>query len=547
MVLNVNAKDTPGSTPLHYAAGKGNKEMMAYLAEKDDDVDVEDNYGHKPLHVAVGGYKEVVDFPETVDSAVISPNGAFLFAKIKLKAKGTLDVKISKLPTSVGDNVKMDIGIRNGILTNMGFETEELPYDPKTYKDLEEKVRTAEKNSSYVKAQLSEVEYYINLLNASLDAIKNGKVGNINEYLRLSGRLSGYHIKRDSLSKVLDDLNAELESLKDLRQELLTEQGIITLHIENANDPTIDLVIFYPSGNFGWKPEYTVEYKTGGNMKISALAKFTSNLPRKVSAKKVIITNIPPSFFAKADNPPSHTPWYIIDRPRIVELQMREDVATLTLKEEGIPKTIPKTPEITFTPISTRFVINREITFDRSNPAIAQLFEKTYKVKELVFIYPELSEKAYISAVFKPDMDLPSGNMKVFFNGELLADYFYKGAQRGEEDTLFLGFDPFIKGNVKLLEQKRKDDIMGKKTREERTYRITITNNRNKSVKITLFVRKPFSSGNVNIADFSTEPKPQDDLGEGLLMWKVNLKPKESFTVKRRIVITYPKGNFVEW
>ncbi|MEO0149777.1 MAG: DUF4139 domain-containing protein, partial [candidate division WOR-3 bacterium] len=420
---------------------------------------------------------------------------------------------------------------------------QKLPYDSETYKDLEKKISTLEKTSSYVKAKLSEVEYYINLLNAFLDGIKNGKGDNINEYLHLSGRLPDYHIRRDSLLKVLKDLDAKLDSLNGLKQRLLTEQGIITLYIEKANDPTVELVIFYPSGNLGWEPEYTVEYKSGGNMRISALARFISELPRKVSAKRVIITNIPPSFFA-----PSHTPWYITDRPPMV-YEKRTTLSAERMAAEAV-KGIPETPEITFTPISTRFVIDKEITFDRLKPAIAELFEKTYKVKELAFIYPELSERAYISVVFKPDMDLPGGNIKVFFNGELSADYFYKGTQRDEEDTLFLGFDPFITGDVKLLEQKR-TDIWGKNktvlTREERIHQITITNNRKESVEITLFVRKPFSLGNVNVVDFGVEPEPEKDLGDGLLMWKVNLKPGESFTVKRKIVITYPKGNFVIW
>lgn len=490
-----------------------------------------------------------VDFPQKVDSVVISPQSAFLFVKQDLKVKGSIEVEISNVPVSSVESVR--IGVRDGILANVGFKTRELPYDLEAYNDLEGKVKSLEKLSSYIRAQISEVEYYINLLNASLDGIRNGKGDNINDYLRLSTKLSSYHIKRDSLLKVLRDTDAKLDSLKKLMSGLLTKQGVITLYIENANNPTIDMVIFYPSGSLVWKPEYTVEYRSGGDMKISALAKFVSNIPRKISAKRVIITNIAPSF-----SPPLHATWYITDRQYFVYpkgLRLSIKSAGVEPEAQGLAEESEsevKIIETTFTSISTRFVINKEITFDRLKPAIAELFEKTYKVDELVSIYPEFSEKAYISVVFKPDIDLPSGDMKVFLNGEFSADYRYEGAQRDEEDTLFLGFDPFITGNVKILDQNR-TDIRGKDktvlTREKRVYGITITNNRKENVELILFVRKPFSSGNVNIVDFGTEPEAEKDLGNGLLMWKINLKSKESFTVKRSITITYPKGSYVNW
>lgn len=502
-----------------------------------------------------------LDFPANVDSVVISPGGAFLFVKLKVNAKGNVDIVISKLPTSNREDVK--VKVRNGILSNLGFETQKLPYDLDTYRDLEEKYKATEKSISYINAELSKLNYYINLLNAFLEGVrKGGKEGNIKEYLDFSSQLPNYSIKVDSLSKILEDMNKRLDSLRNQKNKLLSEQGVMTLYIEEAKDPIVDIVIFYPLGKLNWKPEYNVEYKTNGDMKISALAKFISELPRKISSKKVIITNITPTFSA-----PTHTPWYISDfmsvpatlsgGPKLEAQAYVPAIKAKSLKmkkeeeeEEEEPVVDVYLSKEVFTPISTKFVIEKEIIFDKFKPAITELFEKNYKVNEMAFIYPELSEKGYINVIFTPDVDLPAGNLKVLFNGEFSADYFYNGTQRGEEDTIFLGFDQFITGKVKLLEQKRRD-ISGKEktvlTREERIYEITITNSREKEVEIVLFVRKPFSSGNVNIIDLSFNPVPEKDLGNGLLMWKVFLKPKESFTVKRSITITYPKGNLVNW
>jgi len=46
-----------------------------------------------------------------------------------------------------------------------------------------------------------------------------------------------------------------------------------------------------------------------------------------------------------------------------------------------------------------RFEVKRQITLDRFKPALIVLFE-------IVSCYPELSQKGYLSAIFKPDMDL---------------------------------------------------------------------------------------------------------------------------------------------
>ena len=105
--------------------------------------------------------------------------------------------------------------------------------------------------------------------------------------------------------------------------------------------------------------------------------------------------------------------------------------------------------------------MRRQITLDKFKPALVVLFEKEYEAKEIIICYPEISHRGYISAVFKPDMDLLPGNLKVFLNVELSAEYYFNGSIRDAEDTVFLGFDPLIVGNVKILNQWREDKKEG--------------------------------------------------------------------------------------
>lgn len=60
-IINANSKDIHGNTPLHYAASKGNIEVVEMILQKGVKVDADGNYGFTPLHVAVGqGHWDIV-------------------------------------------------------------------------------------------------------------------------------------------------------------------------------------------------------------------------------------------------------------------------------------------------------------------------------------------------------------------------------------------------------------------------------------------------------------------------------------------------------
>jgi ankyrin repeat protein len=63
---DVNAKDADGFTPLHYAAARGDNEMILYLVEKGADVKAVSRRGQSTADMANGPVQRVSPFPETV-------------------------------------------------------------------------------------------------------------------------------------------------------------------------------------------------------------------------------------------------------------------------------------------------------------------------------------------------------------------------------------------------------------------------------------------------------------------------------------------------
>lgn len=60
--FNINAKDTKGSTPLHWASYSGSEKVVEYLlVQPGVELNERDQDGHTPLHIAVAyGYSKIV-------------------------------------------------------------------------------------------------------------------------------------------------------------------------------------------------------------------------------------------------------------------------------------------------------------------------------------------------------------------------------------------------------------------------------------------------------------------------------------------------------
>ncbi len=70
----INAKDSSGATPLHYAAKMHNKESVAILLANKADVNAKDNDGKTPLHYAAWGSETPVDVIQILLENGADPN-----------------------------------------------------------------------------------------------------------------------------------------------------------------------------------------------------------------------------------------------------------------------------------------------------------------------------------------------------------------------------------------------------------------------------------------------------------------------------------------
>jgi ankyrin repeat protein len=63
---DVNARDHEGNTPAHYAAARGDNEMLLYLVSRGADVSAVNRRGQTTVDAANGPRQRVQPFPETI-------------------------------------------------------------------------------------------------------------------------------------------------------------------------------------------------------------------------------------------------------------------------------------------------------------------------------------------------------------------------------------------------------------------------------------------------------------------------------------------------
>jgi ankyrin repeat protein len=63
---DVNARDSNGFSPLHWAASRGDNDVIRYLVEKGADATVISRRGHTTADMANGPYQRITPFPETI-------------------------------------------------------------------------------------------------------------------------------------------------------------------------------------------------------------------------------------------------------------------------------------------------------------------------------------------------------------------------------------------------------------------------------------------------------------------------------------------------
>ncbi|MCQ2193279.1 MAG: mucoidy inhibitor MuiA family protein [Paludibacteraceae bacterium] len=155
---------------------------------------------------------------------------------------------------------------------------------------------------------------------------------------------------------------------------------------------------------------------------------------------------------------------------------------------------------------------------------------------------PKLSKDVYLVASIPnwKDLDLQDGAVKLFLNNMFMGESFINARQT--EDTLLLsvGVDKELAVERKDMRTYSSKNLLKTSNKEERDWQITIKNNKQTAVRISVEDQYPVSTNSDVKVELVNNGGAKVNAEEGKLTWVLNLKPGEkkelrfSYTVKSK-------------
>ena len=181
---------------------------------------------------------------------------------------------------------------------------------------------------------------------------------------------------------------------------------------------------------------------------------------------------------------------------------------------------------------------------------------QTLSAKFEYLIYPRASSSAFLlaKAINNKDLQLLSGRVNVFFEGDFVGTSHIKNIAPGEELELSLGPDEGLKVTRELIEKKVDETLMaGIPATTRRTifaYKVKAENYKPQSVKVNIFESTPVSEDDrikVKISSVSIEPSKKDWKDKkGVWLWTLELATKEKKELTYSFVIECPREMQIE-
>jgi uncharacterized protein (TIGR02231 family) len=180
-------------------------------------------------------------------------------------------------------------------------------------------------------------------------------------------------------------------------------------------------------------------------------------------------------------------------------------------------------------------------------PRMFPVSEDEFAVQLVARTIPKRERQAYLEATFKYERNLPlqAGELQLFrddaFIGKASIDTFLPGA----DVRLPFGVDERIRVAVRQEpEQSGKRGIFGRQKLKDDRLRFEISNYHTYPINVEVLDRIPIAKSSdvhVEIPTGGTPPTQRDyESKPGLLLWAMNIEPRQTATVKHYIEIRYP-------
>ena len=361
-----------------------------------------------------------------------------------------------------------------------------------------------------------------------------------------------------SIQRNKERMSLRLAEVQRLENEVGGNQGeqvlkpmhqvIVTIHAETAGAGSMQFD-YYVQGAF-WEPIYDVKANAGeGKVNIQMNANITQNTGLDWKQIKLTLSTGNPGIGQTKPVIGS----YVLDflRPMYESKRLRTDAGDIpqSMTAETLDKTM-LTGNSNFNPVAVNEGANN-VEYDIQTPAniasdnkphLVNIRQNQLAAEYRYFGIPLSDQDAFLTARITQweDLNLLPGNARLYVDGSYGGTAYINPQETEDTLSLDLGRDKSIVVKRKKFSKTRKT-LTGSKIVTV-TCDILVRNTKNGPIVFDLFDRVPLSS-NKEI-EVKTLEKSSGNLEEstGIINWKLNIKPKETASIKLVYEVKYPSG-----
>ena len=529
-------------------------------------------------NMAAGAGPDLLEVSPRITAVIVYPDRAMTTRSANLSLKpGSYVVVLDGLPALIQDDSVRVSGKGSAVATIMGLEVkrsfvEQVP--EKRAKELEDEILALERKIGSLdakKVSLAAQKGFIDSIKVAWGdriskelALGKPTSAELNEALtfvgsgvtRVEEQTRDLDIEKKQLKDRIDALRWQRdESIGSRRME--TKSVEVIIDVASGGSLTLDLNSVTPKA--GWEPSYDVRLAADGKsaeLTFRALVRQQTgedwrDVDLSLSTSRPAIGGTPPELFPwrislYRPQPPMPMP-VMAPAPRSVYQKAARassmDDAEILPAEAQAPA-LYATAQVAEEQTSVTFLIPRKVDIPSDGTRHGSVVAMENLPLSLEFLaVPKLAPNVYLKSeiVNRAPFPLLAGRVNIFIGGNFSGSSQLKKVAAGEKFDLYFGTDDQVTVKREELKVHKEAGLFGKNRMAYR-YRIEVQNFRKEPQTIIVRDQLPLAGDDeITIALDNPGLKPDEIKNDGVLTWKLLVKPGEKQEIGFGIIIDYPK------
>ena len=494
-----------------------------------------------------------------IDNIIIYNNGASVnrTGMINLK-KGTNRIFISNLsPKLISESIQFNVKSNDVIINSISKQANFLgnSYNNSQVKFIGDSIQKINDSIRMKKVNLEVYNQEKDLLDQNKSVLKTSREFIIDDLMDL---IDYFNQKIKEIQTNISKLNKEIFDLEKMKASLQKQISSIKSDVNNqASDVVIQLTcskegefnydLSYNTLQAGWVPYYDIRIKEiNSPIKLTYKAKIYQNTSEEWSDVKLSLST---GKLNKSNKAPNFNTQFIKNTTyRKDTKQKNRNISAIQLEliesdDEPNQNSVSSSDFTSVDYSGTQIKYNISIPYSipsQKSPIFIEIQELDLKATYDYYCYPKVDKDVFLMCHFNKlnKKNLLPGSGQVYFEGKSIGATYLDPFSNEKTIDLSLSRDASIIVERSLETKLSSESKVGDNIKIEKSYIITLKNNKNKIVNFVLIDQIPVSTKKSIDVQLTESSEANYSKNNGKLVWNLELKPddiiikKFSFTVK---------------